>query len=112
MSLLADGAKRHGCSYEAVHDLFFRFHFIQRDGVRLKLEELTQEERLLYIIDNMRELLEFLIAAQTGCQLKGSNSIGRPGMQDAILAERILPDERQHIVRLSIISLCMQSDCI
>ena len=81
MSLLADSSERHGTCDEAVHDILYAFNLI--DGHRsafLEVEEIANEDRLLFTIDSSGIFLEFLVAAKAGSNLESGYSLGIPGM--------------------------------
>ena len=50
------------------------------------------------VVNDGAELLELLVAAQTGGQLKRGDSFGCPCVADSVLAESVLAYEWQHII--------------
>ena len=97
MSLFADGAKRHCRANESAHNVFGGLHLADVDGVLFELEEIAQEERLGFVIDNRCKFFEFLVTACASGQLQCGNGLGRPGVADSVFAERVLPNKRQNI---------------
>ena len=81
VSLLADSSERHGTGDEAVHDILNAFYLIDGDrGAFLEVEEIANEDRLLFTIDSSGIFLEFLVAAKAGSNLESGYSLGIPGM--------------------------------
>ena len=68
-----------------LHDVLNRLHLVDVDGVLLPADEVANEYRRLLLIDEFRELLEFLVVACAGSQLQCGNGFRVPCMFDSIL---------------------------
>ena len=87
MCLLADSAEGHGSSHEMFHDVFYRFHLFNINGVSFVTEEVAQEEGGIFSIYHGGEFLELLVAAQPGGQLQGGDGFRIPSMPFSVFAE-------------------------
>ena len=69
VGFFADGTEGHGSRDEVFHDFFFRLHLFDGNWGVAEGEEVAQEDGVLFFVRQMRELFEFLVAAQTGGKL-------------------------------------------
>ena len=89
MSLLADGAERHGTRNETMRNRFDRFHEGYIYGIALEIEAVAQKNRLRLTVDHCCKLLELFITTQSGRQLKSRYSLGIPSMEFSVFAKTV-----------------------
>ena len=68
--------------YDALH----RLHLIdgKRLGGSVYLEVIADEDGFILLVNQLRELLELLVATQSGGQLQRADGLGSPCMADAV----------------------------
>ena len=86
MCLDRERTEAHGSHHEVLDNILYRFHLIYRYRILLEVEEVADEYRRVFLIDELRILLELSVVARAGGQLQGGNGLGIPGMLDAVLA--------------------------
>ena len=89
MRFFADRPITHGTRHKAVHDAFYRFNLIYRNGGTAEIQEVAQEDRRFFSIYQTGEFFEFLIAAQACGELQGRNGFRIPGMFFSVFTESI-----------------------
>ena len=85
MRFLTDGSERHGARNETFQNAFHRFHPVYGNGVVTEVEKVAQEDRLFFLIDQAGKLFEFLVTAQTGGYLQGTDSFRIPSVLFSVL---------------------------
>ena len=80
-----------------LYDILDRLYLIDVYRVLLEIEEVTYEYRSLFLIYNLRVLLELLIAACSRCKLQGGYRFWVPCMLYTILAPVELSLVRQEV---------------
>ena len=72
------------------YNAFNGFNFVDINGFigLLEIEEITDEDRFLFIVYQVGEMLELVITTCLGSQLKRCNNIRSPCVSDTILAKR------------------------
>ena len=86
MRFLTDGAERHGPRNETSQNAFHRLHLVYGNGAVTEVEEVSQEDRPFFLVDQAGKLFELLVAAQTGGYLQGTDSFRIPSVLFAVLA--------------------------
>ena len=78
----AQSAERHGSRHEVPHNAFHWLYLFDGNWrcSFLESEEVTDEDRLLFLIHHRRPFLELLVRAKSCCNLQVSNCIGVPSM--------------------------------
>ena len=89
MRFFADRPVTHGTRHKAVHDAFYRFNLIYRNGGTAEIQEVAQEDRRFFSVYQTGEFFELLIAAQACGKLQGRNGFGVPGMFFSVFTESI-----------------------
>ncbi len=100
MCFNAQCSKTHGTRHKVLHNALYRFHLIDRSwSCRfLPSEEVTDEDRLFFLVNQFLPLLELLVRPQSCGYLKVGNRIRIPSMKNAVLAVRELSVVGQELV--------------
>ena len=93
MRLSADCTKRHGSGDKSLHNRFNRLNLINADCIAfLEIEEVANENRLLFVVDSRCIFFELFVTSQTGCNLQRGNSIRIPSVLLSVFTESVLPE--------------------
>ena len=113
VSLFRQRTKRHGTSYEMLHNLFYRLNLGNIDRIALEVEEVANEDRFLLVVYKLGIFLESLVVACACCKLQGGYCLWVPSMANAIFAivELTLTWQESHILMCSE-SLVVECYCI
>ncbi len=110
VGLLAQGAKRHGSRHEMLDDGLHGLHFGQVNGTAcgsLEVEEVADEDGLVFLIGHVGVFLEQLVVAAAGGQLQCGDGVGVPGVAYAVAPPVELAERGQGLlhVRLAVAGL-------
>ena len=85
----ADRTVTHGTGNKTFHDVFNGLYLVDRDRRPFESQEIAQKDGHFFFICHLCKLFEFLVAAQAGCQLQGTDRFRIPGMFFPVFSERV-----------------------
>ena len=95
-----------------LYDVLNGFYLVNGNRILLETEEVTNEDRVDFLVYQTGVLLEFLIRTRTRSQLQGGNGLGVPRMTDTVFAPMELSEVRQECCVCVVMSIgcLMQHD--
>ena len=112
VGFLRQSTETHGTCYEVLYDFLHWLYLVDRDRVLAETEEVTDEDRLLLVVNEMCIFLEETVVALASCELKGGDGLWVPSVLDTVLAIVELTETWQEVELLGLECLVVQTDSI